>query len=113
MVVNIGSGVSVVLFEGEGGSFKRVGGTSLGGKTQIIQGSTFLGLSQKLLGTQDFEALIQMACEAPGTESVDLLFHEYYKDGRDKQTIQGKEQFVCISLSNITRMTHEQITNIE
>lgn len=79
----------------------------------LTVGSTFLGLSQKLLGTQDFEALIQMACEAPGTESVDLLFHEYYKDERDKQSIQGKEQFVCISLSNITRMSHEQINNVE
>lgn len=78
-----------------------------------MSGSTFLGLSQKLLGTQDFEALIQMASEAPGTETVDLLFHEYYKDERDKQTIQGKEQFVCISLSNITRMTHEEVSAVE
>lgn len=61
LIVNIGSGVSFISMTES--SYKRVGGTPLGG-------STFLGLCRKLIGIDDFDTLIELT-EAGNESNVD------------------------------------------
>lgn len=53
LLVNIGSGVSMVKVTGEG-QFERVSGSSLGG-------GTFWGLCRLLTGLQDFDDMLQLS----------------------------------------------------
>lgn len=69
LVVNIGSGVSILLVESPD-QFKRVGGTSLGG-------STFLGLTSALTGCTSFKEAIDLAAEGNSTE-IDMLVGDIY-----------------------------------
>ncbi|MCO5557831.1 hypothetical protein L7F22_011403 [Adiantum nelumboides] len=69
LVVNIGSGVSILLVESPE-QFKRVGGTSLGG-------STFLGLASALTGCKSFKEAIDLAAEGGSTE-IDMLVGDIY-----------------------------------
>ena len=88
LIVNIGSGVSFISMTED--SYKRVGGTPLGG-------STFLGLCQKLIGVDDFDTLIELT-EAGNEVNVDLMFEDFskkhleksslYKDGRRLSTLE-------------------------
>ena len=72
LLVNMGSGVSVVRVDGAQ-SFTRVGGTACGG-------ATFLGLGRALTGIQDFHALLALA--ARGDESrVDKTVGDIYGSG--------------------------------
>lgn len=72
LLVNMGSGVSVVRVDGAQ-SFTRVGGTACGG-------ATFLGLGRALTGIQDFHALVALA--ARGDESrVDKTVGDIYGSG--------------------------------
>lgn len=77
------------------------------------QGSTFLGLCNRLIGVDDFEKLVSMAIEAKDTEGVDLLFKDYFASD-DRETIpKATEKYVCISLANIAQMTPEQVAQVE
>ena len=69
IIVNIGSGVSILLVN-SATDFKRIGGTSVGG-------GTFLGLSALLAGTQSFEEAIALA-EKGDSNRVDKLVRDIY-----------------------------------
>ncbi|KAI5055809.1 hypothetical protein GOP47_0029330 [Adiantum capillus-veneris] len=69
LVINIGSGVSILLVESPE-QFRRVGGTSLGG-------STFLGLASALTGCTSFKEAIDLAAEGDSTE-IDMLVGDIY-----------------------------------
>jgi pantothenate kinase len=55
LLVNIGSGVSMVKVEGEG-SYQRVSGTNIGG-------GTFWGLCKLLTGRESFDDILQLSTE--------------------------------------------------
>ncbi|KAJ7333512.1 Pantothenate kinase 1 [Desmophyllum pertusum] len=69
LVVNIGSGVSILLVE-SAEKFSRISGTSLGG-------GTFLGLCCLLTGCATFEEALYMAAEGDSTK-VDKLVRDIY-----------------------------------
>ncbi|XP_026318495.1 pantothenate kinase 3 isoform X2 [Hyposmocoma kahamanoa] len=69
LLVNIGSGVSVLVVNGPN-DFHRVSGTSLGG-------GTFLGLCSLLTGCSSFEEAISLA-QAGDNTSVDKLVRDIY-----------------------------------
>lgn len=69
LVVNIGSGVSILSVRGPR-DFKRVSGSSLGG-------GMFLGLCALLTGCQTFEEALELASRGDNTE-VDKLVRDIY-----------------------------------
>uniref|UniRef100_A0A7I4B946 Pantothenate kinase n=1 Tax=Physcomitrium patens TaxID=3218 RepID=A0A7I4B946_PHYPA len=69
LVVNIGSGVSILRVDAAE-RFERVGGTSLGG-------STFLGLTSALTNCTTFEEAINLAREGDSTQ-IDMLVGDIY-----------------------------------
>ncbi|XP_063845959.1 pantothenate kinase 3-like isoform X1 [Scylla paramamosain] len=69
LVVNIGSGVSILAVDGPD-NYRRVSGTSLGG-------GTFLGLSCLLTGCKTFEEAIELAAQG-NNENVDKLVRDIY-----------------------------------
>jgi type II pantothenate kinase len=71
LLVSLGTGTSVMLVDGT--SVERVGGTALGG-------GTLLGLAAGLIGTSDFERVVELAGRGSRRE-VDLLVSEVYPDG--------------------------------
>lgn len=71
LLVSLGTGTSVLLVDGA--SVARVGGTALGG-------GTLLGLAAGLIGTSDFERVVELAGRGSRRE-VDLLVSEIYPEG--------------------------------
>nr|XP_033777875.1 4'-phosphopantetheine phosphatase isoform X3 [Geotrypetes seraphini] len=69
LLVNIGSGVSIVKVETED-KFERIGGSSIGG-------GTFWGLGALLTKTKRFDELLQLASKGQHT-SVDMLVKDIY-----------------------------------
>ncbi|XP_044005185.1 pantothenate kinase 3 isoform X4 [Aphidius gifuensis] len=69
LLVNIGSGVSILAVYGPD-NYKRISGTSLGG-------GTFLGLCCLLTGCNSFEEAIELATEGDNTR-VDKLVKDIY-----------------------------------
>ena len=69
VLVNIGSGVSVLLVNGEK-DYKRISGTSIGG-------GTFLGLCCLLTGCKTYEEAIELASKGDNTK-VDKLVGDIY-----------------------------------
>ncbi|XP_064087761.1 pantothenate kinase 3 isoform X1 [Macrobrachium rosenbergii] len=69
LVVNIGSGVSILAVDGPD-NYRRVSGTSLGG-------GTFLGLCCLLTGCKTFEEAIELAAVG-NNENVDKLVRDIY-----------------------------------
>ena len=80
IVVNIGSGVSILLVE-SARTFKRIGGTSVGG-------GTFLGLCALLTGVESFEEAIALAGQGDGSK-VDKLVRDIYGGGYDRLGLSG------------------------
>ena len=80
IVVNIGSGVSILLVESMD-KFKRIGGTSVGG-------GTFLGLCGLLTGVDSFEGAISLAEKGDSTQ-VDKLVRDIYGGGYEKFGLDG------------------------
>lgn len=72
LLVNIGSGVSIICIHGNG-KWERVGGTAMGG-------GTFWGLGRLLTGVANFDELLAMA-EAGSREGVDTLVKDIYGFG--------------------------------
>lgn len=62
LLVNIGSGVSIVKFD-ENNKYERIGGTSLGG-------GLFLGLCNALTGVKDYDQLLLMSQKGSYTQDV-------------------------------------------
>uniref|UniRef100_A0A6A7G058 4'-phosphopantetheine phosphatase n=2 Tax=Hirondellea gigas TaxID=1518452 RepID=A0A6A7G058_9CRUS len=69
LLVNIGSGVSIMKVESDS-SYERIGGTSLGG-------GTFWGLGSLLTGAHGFDELLDLASEGDH-RNVDLLVKDIY-----------------------------------
>ncbi|XP_077583332.1 4'-phosphopantetheine phosphatase [Stigmatopora nigra] len=69
LLVNIGSGVSIVKVESED-RFERIGGSSIGG-------GTFWGLGALLTKSKKFDELLQLASKGQHT-SVDMLVKDIY-----------------------------------
>lgn len=113
LVVNIGSGVSILAVDGPD-NYRRVSGTSLGG-------GTFLGLCCLLTGCKTFEEAIELA--AKGTnETVDKLVRDIYggdyqrfglsgnivassfghMNSEEKRARVSREDLACATLTTIT-----------
>ena len=75
LLVNIGSGVSMVKVSGPR-RYERVGGTSLGG-------GTFWGILSLLTGARTFDEMLKMA-EAGDNSGVDMLVGDIYGTGYGK-----------------------------
>lgn len=69
LLVNIGSGVSVMMVESES-SFERIGGSAMGG-------GTFWGLGSLLTKAKGFDELLQLA-EEGDHRNVDMLVSDIY-----------------------------------
>ena len=80
LVVNIGSGVSIIAVYGPD-DFKRVTGTSIGG-------GTFLGLSCLLTGCETFEEAIELASQGKAAK-VDKLVKDIYGGGLPRFGLSG------------------------
>jgi len=90
LLVNIGSGVSIVKVDSDG--FERVGGTNIGG-------GTFWGLCRLLTGLKDFDQML--ACSAEGDNSkVDMLVGDIY-GGRDYEKVGLSSSTIASSFGQV------------
>jgi bifunctional damage-control phosphatase, subfamily II, fusion protein len=90
LLVNIGSGVSIVRVDRSG--FERVGGTNIGG-------GTFWGLCRLLTGMHDFDQML--ACSAEGDNSkVDMLVGDIY-GGRDYEKVGLSSNTIASSFGRV------------
>lgn len=114
LVVNIGSGVSILAVYSPD-SYKRVSGSSLGG-------GTFLGLCSLLTGCETFEEAIQLAASGDSTK-VDKSVRDIYGGDYNKFSLSGnivassfgnmcsKEKRDEVSQADLARATLVTITN--
>jgi type II pantothenate kinase len=114
LVVNIGSGVSILAVYGPD-NFKRVTGTSIGG-------GTFLGLSSLLTGCETFEEAIELASKGTSA-NVDKLVKDIYggsypRFGLSGDTIASSFGHMCdedkrkkASREDLARATLVTVTN--
>ncbi|KAJ2608926.1 hypothetical protein H4S08_004261, partial [Coemansia sp. RSA 1365] len=94
MLVNIGSGVSILRVEGEG-QFERISGTSLGG-------GTLWGLLHLLTGERSFDAMLGLTKSGDNTK-VDLMVGDIY--GSDYDKIGLKASNIASSMGGVYRKT--------
>ncbi|XP_063912485.1 pantothenate kinase 3 isoform X2 [Zophobas morio] len=114
LIVNIGSGVSVLAVY-SATDYKRISGTSLGG-------GTFLGLCCLLTGCNTFEDAIQLAAEGDNT-NVDKLVRDIYGGDYERFGLPGdlvassfgqmncRERRSKVSRQDLARATLVTITN--
>lgn len=114
LLVNIGSGVSVLAVHGPN-TYKRITGTSLGG-------GTFLGLCCLLTGCNTFEEAIELATGGDNTR-VDKLVKDIYGGDYEKMGLPGdlvassfgqmnaKDKRANVSREDLARATLVTITN--
>ncbi|KAK0159288.1 hypothetical protein PV328_010183 [Microctonus aethiopoides] len=120
LLVNIGSGVSILAVYGPN-NYKRISGTSLGG-------GTFLGLCCLLTGCNSFEEAIELAAGGDSTR-VDKLVKDIYGGDYDRFDLPGdlvassfpqlcsfgqmnsKERRNAVSKEDLARATLVTITN--
>ncbi|XP_047467713.1 pantothenate kinase 2, mitochondrial isoform X2 [Mugil cephalus] len=103
LLVNIGSGVSILAVYSEN-NYKRVTGTSLGG-------GTFLGLCCLLTGCSTFEEALEMASEGESTR-VDKLVRDIYGGNYESfGNMMSKEKRESVSKEDLARATLVTITN--
>ncbi|EEP75563.1 hypothetical protein UREG_00409 [Uncinocarpus reesii 1704] len=93
LLVNIGSGVSMVKVSGPR-RFERVGGTSLGG-------GTFWGLMSLLTGARTFDEMLAMA-EIGDNSGVDMLVGDIY--GTDYSKIGLKSSTIASTFGKVFKM---------
>lgn len=96
LLVNIGSGVSMIKVSGPR-KFKRVGGTSLGG-------GTLWGLLSLLTGARTFDEMLANA-ERGDNAAVDMLVGDIYGTSYDK--IGLKSTAIASSFGKVFRMKRE------
>lgn len=96
LLVNIGSGVSMIKVSGPR-EFERVGGTSLGG-------GTLWGLLSLLTGARTFDDMLGMAERGDNTK-VDMLVGDIY--GTDYGKIGLKSSTIASSFGKVFRMKRE------
>ncbi|KAK9405945.1 pantothenate kinase 3 [Crotalus adamanteus] len=114
LVVNIGSGVSILAVHSKD-NYKRVTGTSLGG-------GTFLGLCSLLTGCESFEEALEMASKGNSTQA-DKLVRDIYGGDYERFGLPGwavassfgnmiyKEKRESVSKEDLARATLVTITN--
>jgi len=96
LLVNIGSGVSMIRVSGPR-EFQRVGGTSLGG-------GTLWGLLSLLTGARTFDEMLSLADEGDNTK-VDMLVGDIY--GTDYGKIGLKSTTIASSFGKVFKMKRE------
>jgi type II pantothenate kinase len=96
LLVNIGSGVSMIKVSGPR-QYDRVGGTSLGG-------GTLWGLLSLLTGARNFEEMLGMAERGDNT-AVDMLVGDIY--GSDYGKIGLKSTTIASSFGKVYRMKRQ------
>lgn len=97
LLVNIGSGVSVMYVESES-KWDRVGGTSVGG-------GTYFGLTHLLTGATDFDAMLQMADDGDNS-TVDLCVGDIY--GGNYDNFKLKSSTIASSFGKAGRTFHRE-----
>ncbi|EPE04538.1 pantothenate kinase [Ophiostoma piceae UAMH 11346] len=95
MLVNIGSGVSMLKVSGPH-DYVRVGGTSLGG-------GTLWGLLSLLTGARSFDEMLELASRGDNSR-VDMLVGDIY--GTDYGKIGLKSTAIASSFGKVFRMKH-------
>ncbi|KAI0848417.1 fumble-domain-containing protein [Daldinia vernicosa] len=96
MLVNIGSGVSILKVSGPR-TYERVGGTSLGG-------GTLWGILSLLTPAESFDEMLDMAAHGDNTK-VDMLVGDIY--GADYGKIGLKSTTIASSFGKVFRMKRE------
>ncbi|KAK2821748.1 hypothetical protein FQN49_007715 [Arthroderma sp. PD_2] len=102
LLVNIGSGVSMVKVSGPR-QFERVGGTSLGG-------GTFWGIMALLTGARTFDEMLAMA-ERGENSGVDMLVGDIY--GTDYGKIGLKSTAIASTFGKVFKMKRLEERNAE
>lgn len=90
LLVNIGSGVSMIKVEGPG-QFERIGGSSLGG-------GTLWGLLLLLTDAKDYNEMLEMA-QRGNNENIDLLVGDIY--GQSYNKIGLKSSHIASSFAKV------------
>ncbi|GAA6064574.1 hypothetical protein JCM10212_006199 [Sporobolomyces blumeae] len=90
LLVNIGSGVSIIKID-DYGKFERISGTSLGG-------GTLWGLLSLLTGSKSFDDMLALADKGDNS-SVDMLVGDIY--GQDYQKIGLKSSTIASSFGKV------------
>ncbi|MCJ1422929.1 hypothetical protein MMC29_000809 [Sticta canariensis] len=96
LLVNIGSGVSMIKVSGPR-QYERIGGTSLGG-------GTLWGLLSLLTGARNFDEMLGMA-ERGDNSTVDMLVGDIY--GTDYGKIGLKSSTIASSFGKVFKMTRQ------
>ncbi|KAK6820669.1 hypothetical protein PG990_012653 [Apiospora arundinis] len=96
MLVNIGSGVSILKISGPR-TYERVGGTSLGG-------GTLWGILSLLTPAESFDEMLDMAAQGDNSK-VDMLVGDIY--GTDYGKIGLKSSTIASSFGKVFRMKRE------
>ncbi|QIW95117.1 hypothetical protein AMS68_000635 [Peltaster fructicola] len=94
LLVNIGSGVSMIKVSGPS-QFKRIGGTSLGG-------GTFWGLLSLLTGARSFDDMLAMA-EKGDNSDIDLFVGDIYGEGMGYEKIGLSEKTIASSFGKVLK----------
>jgi type II pantothenate kinase len=102
LLVNIGSGVSMIKVSGPR-QFERVGGTSLGG-------GTFWGILSLLTGARTFDEMLGMA-ERGDNSGVDMLVGDIY--GTDYSKIGLKSTTIASTFGKVFKMKRVAERNAE
>jgi len=90
LLVNIGSGVSIVRVE-DGQNFKRISGSSIGG-------GTFWALAQVLTGVNSFAEIVSMS-DSGDNKNIDLLVGDIY--GGDYKEINLPSYVIAANLGKM------------
>lgn len=96
LLVNIGSGVSMIKVSGPR-NFQRIGGTSLGG-------GTLWGLLSLITGARSFDEMLAMADRGDNT-AVDMLVGDIYGTGYSK--IGLKSDTIASSFGKVYKMKRQ------
>lgn len=102
LLVNIGSGVSMVKVSGPR-QYERIGGTSLGG-------GTLWGLLSLLTGARSFDEMLKMA-ERGDNSAVDMLVGDIY--GTDYGKIGLKSSTIASSFGKVFQMKSQAESDAE
>ncbi|KAF8056112.1 pantothenate kinase 2 [Scenedesmus sp. PABB004] len=99
LLVNIGSGVSIIRVDGPGeGQHTRVSGSSVGG-------GTFWGLCRLLTGRRDFDEMLELSMQG-NNANVDMLVGDIY-GGRDYSSIGLSASTIACSFGKVVGQDRE------
>ncbi|KAK5169443.1 uncharacterized protein LTR77_005419 [Saxophila tyrrhenica] len=98
LLVNIGSGVSMIKVSGPS-QYQRIGGTSLGG-------GTLWGLLSLLTGARTFDDMLAMA-DKGDNHAIDLLVGDIYGEGMGYEKIGLSEKTIASSFGKVLKRKRE------